>query len=188
MNVKKILVCIIIIIILSVGVILGSVLFSKKESNIVITDEKNKDEIEIKTVEINSNEEKTTPNTLIIYKTYYAKCNHYITEYEEIDASLVNLNEDEFKEKLKKWNVENFSAKEIEVSKEVNENCNEHYVIKLVNDVIVIYLIDENGKEREYDITTITKEYLTEEDILKLTSGISIYGRNNLTSTIEDYE
>ena len=39
-----------------------------------------------------------------------------------------------------------------------------------------------------YEQTGITTEYLTEEDILKLTTGIIIFGKENLTSTIEYYE
>ena len=60
--------------------------------------------------------------------------------------------------------------------------------IKLENNAIVIYSIDEYGVESEYEHTGITTEYLTDEDILKLTSGIYIYGKENLTNTIEDYE
>ena len=66
--------------------------------------------------------------------------------------------------------------------------CGEHYKIKLENSTIVIYSIDKNGVETEYEHTGITTEYLTKEDILKLTQGIYVYGKENLTSTIEDYE
>ena len=44
------------------------------------------------------------------------------------------------------------------------------------------------GNETEYLQTEITTEYLTNEDILKLTTGIEVYGKEKLTSTIEDYE
>ena len=133
-------------------------------------------------------EEKTTPNTLIIYKTYYTKCKHYTQKYRDIDASLVNLTEKEFKEKCRGWNIDKFTIEEIELSKEEVGFCNEHYKIKLENNVIVIYSIGENGGETEYEQTGITTEYLTQQDILKLTTGIVIYGKENLTSTIEDYE
>jgi len=145
--------------------------------------------VEISSLEISSvEEEKTTPNTLVIYKTYYTKCKHYIKKYEEIDASLVNLTEKEFKEKNRDWEIDSFSIEEIELSKEEESFCNEHYKLKLENNAIVIYNVDENGIETEYEHTGITTEYLTQEDILKLTTGIIIFGKENLTSTIEDYE
>ncbi len=133
-------------------------------------------------------EEKTTPNTLIVYKVYYTPCKHYIKTYEDIDTSLVNLTQQEFKERTREWSIEKFSSEEIELTKEVEAFCNEHYKLKLENNVIVIYQIDEFGNETEYEQTGITTEYLTNEDILKLTAGIEVYGKENLSSTIEDYE
>ena len=42
-------------------------------------------------------------------KTYYTKCKHYIQKYENIDVSLVNLTEAEFKEKNRQWDIDKFS-------------------------------------------------------------------------------
>lgn len=159
--------------------------YNQAFDNNMIIQEKN---LEISSLEISAVEEKTTPNTLIIYKTYYTKCKHYIKEYKDIDASLLNLTEKEFKEKCRGWKIDEFSVEEIELSKEEESFCNEHYKLKLENNAIVIYNVDENGIETEYEHTGITTEYLTEEDILKLTTGIIIFGKENLTSTIEDYE
>ena len=98
------------------------------DNNMSIQDEMYNDII----IEVSNREEEvTTPNTLIIYKTYYAKCKHYVQEYKDIDASLVNLKEDELKEKSKGWKVDKFSSQEIEMSREVNKFCNQHYKIKL---------------------------------------------------------
>lgn len=155
------------------------------DNNMILKEEN----IEISTLQVsNLEEEKTTPNTLIIYKTYYTKCNHFVQEYKQIDASLVNYTEKELKEKCKNWDIDKFSNEEIEMSREKVGFCGEHYKIKLENSTIVIYSIDENGIETEYEHTGITTEYLTGEDILKLTAGIYVYGKENLTSTIEDFE
>lgn len=181
------------IVIIGLGVFVGFKIskggeeqYNQAFDNNMITEEQN---IEISSLEVSTvEEEKTTPNTLIIYKTYYTKCKHYIQRYEDIDASLVNLTEKEFKEKNREWNINEFNAEEIELSKEEESFCNEHYKLKLENNAIVIYRIDENGVETEYEHTGITTEYLTQQDILQLTTGIIIYGKENLTSTIEDYE
>ena len=85
------------------------------DNNIIIQ----KENIEISTVEASSiEEEKTTPNTLITYKTYYTKCNHFVQEYKQIDVSLVNYTEKEIKEKCRNWNIDKFSSEEIEMSRE----------------------------------------------------------------------
>lgn len=193
MFLKKTVWIIIIILIIIFGIFIETRIFNSKDrkhnkiiNNNIIKQEEN---TEISSLEISSKEEeRTTPNTLIIYKIYYTKCKHYIQKYEDIDASLVNCTENELKEKCRGWRIDKFSSKEVEMSKEEEKFCNEHYKLKLENNVIVIYNVDENGVEKEYEQTGITTEYLTEEDILKLTTGIYVYGKENLTSAIEDYE
>ena len=193
---KKIDITISIISIILLGIVFGYIIYDNdapktNENKILYNDN-------IMEVENNQNinsaiqtsveEERTTPNTLIIYKIYYTKCKHYITTYEDADVSLVNLTEKEFKERTREWRIDKFSNEEIELSKEEEAFCNEHYKLKLENNVIVIYQIDEEGIETEYEQTGITTEYLTNEDILKLTTGIEVYGKENLSNTIEDYE
>lgn len=194
-DLKNIIITIGIILIVLLGVYVGYRMVGSPEENTINNAmPQNKmimntaQNLEISSLETSSEEEKTTPNTLMIYKTYYTKCQHYIQEYKDIDASLVNCTEAEIKEKCKGWKIEKFSSKEIELSKEEELFCNQHYKLKLENKAIVIYHVDENGVETEYEQTGITTEYLTEEDILKLTTGIYIYGKETLTSTIEDYE
>lgn len=189
---KTIVIMICIILIILAGIFIGLRIYDNEEeyntafdNNMLISQEN----IEVTALEVSGNEEeRTTPNTLIIYKTYYTKCKHYIKEYNDIDASLVNFTEDELKEKCREWDIEKFSAEEIEMSKEEESFCGEHYKLRLENNAIVIYNVDEDGGETEYEQTGITTEYLTEEDILRLTTGIYVYGKENLTSTIEDYE
>lgn len=189
---KKIVIIISAIIIILLGIFIGVKINNKEPQSNTLNNN-------IKTTEINQNmntlvtevskpEEKTTPNTLLIYKIYYTKCKHYIKNYNEIDASLVNLTQKEFKDKFKGWKIERFSPEEVEISKEEERFCNEHYKLKLEDNIIVIYNINENGRETEYERTDITTEYLTQEDILKLRNGIIVFGKENLTSTIEDYE
>ncbi len=190
---KKVIVILVsVIVVVITGIFLGMRLIEKNDNNKSL--EKNnsvklkKENLLITTTEIASQEEKTTPNTLLVYKIYYTKCKHFIRRYENIDASKVNLTEDEFKEKYKKWRIDSFSSKEIELSKEEEKFCDEHYKLRLENDEIIVYKINENGEEKEYKKTNITKEYLTDEDILKLSNGIIVYGKENLNDAIEDYK
>lgn len=192
---NKTIIAICLIAVILLGIIFGFIIYNNEpvvdsnnvENNINILAVENESKV-TEILKTSAEEEKTTPNTLIIYKTYYTKCKHYIQKYEDIDATLVNLTEKEFKEKTKGWSLEKFSSEEIELSNEKEEFCNEHYKLKLENNVIVIYKIDEDGKETKEEETEITTEYLTNEDIFKLTAGIEVYGKENLTSTIEDYE
>lgn len=190
---KTIIILVFIFLVVMLGTIIGFVIYDYTDSNYNTAFENNmnvqEQDIEIvNSIEISNHEERTTPNTLMVYKTYFTKCKHYTQEYKDIDTSLVNLMENELKERCREWDIDKFTSEEVEMSREKEEFCGEHYRIKLENNAIVIYNIDENGIETEYEHTGITTEYLTEEDILKLTSGIYVYGKENLTSTIEDYE
>lgn len=158
------------------------------ESNVTEIDVGGNDIEEQNIIEISNKEEKTTPNTLLIYKTYYTKCNHYINEYKSIEINEVNLNKEELQELNKAWKIEEFSDEQIVLLKETEEFCGEHYKLKLEDGIVNIYKMDEEGNEIEYESTDITEEYLTDEDILKLKNGIIVYGKENLSSTIEDYE
>lgn len=185
----------IIISVVSLGIIAGIYLYNKNNTvnerydNSITEVNINENSIEKQNiVEISNVKEKTTPNTLLIYKTYYTKCKHYINKYKDIDISLVNLTQNEFKDLNKGWRIEEFSSQQVVLVKEVEEFCGEHYKLKLIDGKLIIYQIDENGKETEYEITDITEEFLTKEDVLKLKDGIVVYGKENLSSTIEDYE
>lgn len=192
---KKIYIVICILIIIGLGIGIGIYIYdinNINEENInnnmmqVNTEE---NDIEItNTLEIVNQEEKTTPNTLIVYTTYYTKCSHYINDYQTIDISDVNLSEVDLKEKYSDWKITSFSSEQVNFEKEVEDFCNQHFKLKMVDDHIVIYQIDEENKEVEYEITEITSEYLTQEDILKLQNGITVYGKENLSSVLEDYE
>ena len=185
-------ICIIIIIILGIlaGIILYEVTDNKDNNinnNVTNIIEDNNINI-INTIEISNQEEQTTPYTLIDYTTYYAKCYHYINKYEDIDVSAVNLTREEIQEKYREWNVEDFTSEQIILENQKNEFCNEHFNLRLTDNIICIYKIDEIGNEEMYKKTDITPEFLTQEDIIRLDNGIDVYGRESLTAVLEDYE
>ena len=86
---KKVLLFIGIIIIVAIGITVGINLYSNNkdigQQNTINNKIENKNNNEIynisNTIATSNKEEKTTPNTLMIYKTYYTKCNHYIMKY-----------------------------------------------------------------------------------------------------------
>lgn len=193
---KKVLLFIGIIIIVAIGITVGINLYSNNkdigQQNTINNKIENGNNNEIynisNTITTSNKEEKTTPNTLMIYKTYYTKCNHYINEYKDIDISDVNLTEDEIQNKNREWTINEFSSEQVIFEKESEEFCNQHYKLKLIDNRIVIFNISEDGEEKEYKRTEISSEYLTQEDLLRLKEGITVYGKENLTSVLEDYE
>ena len=139
-------------------------------------------------LETNSNEEKISPNCLVILKRHYDKCGHTTNEYIDIQENLVNKTQDELEEKYPNWEVEKFSPGEIILYKEYTGICDEHYILREKDGKIVIYKIDENGQEKLYETTEIAIDYLTDEDKENIKNGIKVNGKEELNQLIEDFE
>lgn len=137
---------------------------------------------------INSNEEKTTPNTKLVIKKYYEKCGHTTTDYVEIPSDLINKNAKEIEEEYNEWQVKSFSSNEVTLFKYENGFCNEHYVLREKDGIIVVYTIDENGNEKMKEKTSINTKYLPQTDLIAIKNGVFIYGNEELYSALEDYE
>ena len=136
----------------------------------------------------NAKKEKTSPNCILILKIYYQKCGHLIEKKEKIEEANVNLTEEELKEKFPDWEVQKFTETEIVLYKELNEYCNEHYVLKEKDGNIAIYKLDENKKEEFIETTEISTDYLEEEDLKRIKEGIFINTKKELNKTLEDFE
>ena len=182
------------VLVITLGIVAGVLINNKKASNLQqqaeprIAYEQNELENRIEIVTTSYNEEKTTPNTLLIFKTYYKKCEHIQEKKKQISEELVNKTEEELQEEYKNWNIENFTKEEVSFYREVDEICNEHYIIKENNGYVTIYFLNEKGEEILNGVTEIVTAYLPQEDQEELKEGIKIIGRENLNSRLEDYE
>ena len=76
----------------------------------------------------------------------------------------------------------------IAASAKEQEEIKEQFVIKEENGYIVIYKINENGKEEIEEVTEILVKYLPELDKSKLKEGIKVEGREKVILELENYE
>ena len=72
--------------------------------------------------------------------------------------------------------------------KEVNEFCNEHYMLKEKDGNIAVFKLDENNKQIFLEKTEIATEYLPKEDLENIEKGILIYTKKELNKRLEDFE
>lgn len=140
------------------------------------------------TIQTTTEEEKVSPNAILILKKHYQECNHTIKEYAEIPEEFVNSTLEELQKEHTDWKIEKFSPLEIILIKEEQGVCNEHYLLKETNGVIAVYRIEMSGEETLIEETGISIEYLTENDKMKIKEGIRVYGKEELNATLEDYE
>lgn len=151
-------------------------------------EEKKKETKEKEILKVSSNKEKTSPNAEMIFSTYYAKCGHIEVKKQEIEKDDVNKTEEEIKEKYKDWIVKSFNSNEIQLYKECNTICKNHYIVKEKDGVIAIYLLDENNEENLKKETDISTKYLPEEDKELLKKGIKANSYSELQRILSDYE
>ena len=139
-------------------------------------------------IEVSSAEEKVSPNASFTIKKQYTACGHIVEEKAELPNNMINKTQEEIEQEYEDFEVESFSSNEVVLCKKIEGLCNEHYKIKEENGVIVVYGSNENGEEILYDETGISTQYLPESDMLKIRSGLQIYGKENLNKFIEDFE
>lgn len=136
----------------------------------------------------NSDNEKISPNCRITFKKYYNKCKDTINEYKTVPQNLVNKTKEELQEEYNDWEIRNFSENEIELYKEYDGECNEHYILKDNNGKISIYKYSENGEEELYENTEIATDYLTPTDKINIKNGLKVNGKEELNEVIESFE
>lgn len=141
---------------------------------------------------VNSKEEKIGTNTQVILKTTYSMCEHEEEKIEE-QANVINMNKEELEKVYSGWNIVKFSEDEVNLEKEINGICGEHYIVSEGNGVVVVYkkiLDEETGEVSKETVRTtdISVEYLPEEDLTNIRSGEEIYGKEELNKFLEDYE
>lgn len=133
-------------------------------------------------------EERISPYAKMIIEKKFLKCGH--TTYNSLDVpkELINLNKEELEKKYSGWNVTEFSEDEFTLYREIDANCDDHYVLKEEDGYIAVYneLTDEISNLVEK--TEIDINLLREEDKNELQEGIKIYGKEELTSLMEDFE
>ena len=132
---------------------------------------------------------KILPSTNLGLKRKHLGCNHISFEFVDLPVELINKTEDEVVQLYKEWKIEEFFENKVILYKEVEGICDEHFYINLGEEFIQIYkIIDEKENKVLYKITDVNRNYLTNEDIKKLEDGIKIYGKDQLSSVIEDFE
>ena len=153
--------------------------------NNIITNEINNN---IDILETSFEDDKIEIDTKLILKKKYIDCKHTITKEVELPGELINLTEEELKVRYPEWKIEEFDDDEVVLYKNVYGLCTEHFVIESGEEFIEVYSLNEEYDKKLYEVTNISIEYLTEDDIEKLNQGIYVYGVQELNSILENFE
>ena len=128
----------------------------------------------------------------VVYKDEYTKCGHTIQSKDMVyGTTLENLKKEENQKQKEKgiiYEVEEESNDQIVYSRKVDQNCPNHFLVKIEkNDIIIYNIIDDAAmsvyKKLEVDINTLNPEMLEE-----LNEGIKVDSKEDLNLIIEDIE
>ena len=151
-----------------------------------IEDESITNDTEIITTSYSST--KISPDAILSFNTYYKGCGHTIKEEKKAEEDIINKTEQYITEKYIEWEIKKFSADSVVLYKEVDSVCDNDYIIKEKDGNVVVFKLDNEGKEVLYDITSIEVQYLPETDLMQLRDGIKVNGVEKLNQIIEDFE
>lgn len=149
--------------------------------------QKNQDEkYEAKEV-ISENEEKISPYAKITIEKYHKQCKHSTLQIYDVPKELVNLTKEELQKRYESWEIKKFTSKDIHIYREINANCSSHFVLKEKDGYLAVYKIVSDKINELNMITDIEFASMKEEDQNAIAAGINVYGKEELTSIIEDF-
>ena len=148
-----------------------------------VQSEKKKDDVE----EVVAQEVRVSPYAKMVIEKKFSKCGHTTVNILDVPKELVNLTESEIRERYSGWELTNFSEKEFTLYRVIEANCDDHYVLKDEDGYIAVYAELTDEIRNLVEKTEIDVNSLREEDRLDLAEGIRIYGKEELTSLIEDF-
>ena len=128
-----------------------------------------------------------TPNTQLIFKTYYSSCRHTVEKAVQAGSDEMNMNEQQLKEKYNHWHLSGYSPPVIEFSRNIDTYCPSHYIIGVDGGYIAIYVYDENGQKTLQEKTDISAAPLTPEDQQALEGGIVVDTEEQKEQTLEGF-
>ena len=138
-------------------------------------------------VQVSLTEIKISPYAKLVIKKKYKKCGHLSENIVDVPSEIINFTKEELQEKYSGWNIEEFSEDKIILSREIDANCEDHYVIKERDGEILVYKELTEYKSNLIEKIDINVNLLTEEDKEALNNGVKLYGTEALENWKENY-
>lgn len=149
--------------------------------------EKNIKEEDKNIVETAVEETKLSPYAKMIIEKKFTKCGHTTVDVQDIPVELVNMTETDIIKKYPEWEVRAFNSNEVSLYREINANCNDHFVLKDKDGYLAIYQNVTDDVLNLKEVTDINVKGLPSGDLEELKDGIFVYGEDALSMLIEDF-
>lgn len=130
---------------------------------------------------------KISPYATLTIEKFFKNCGHTTLDTIDIPKELVNMTEEELQTKYEKWDIKKFEERDIHLYREIEANCSSHFVIKENNGKVAVFSQLTSKNMQFIEDTNIDFESLREEDKTLIQEGVEIYGQEELSSFIEDF-
>ncbi len=158
------------------------VISNLQNDNVDISNEKKEDIVQVSMAEV-----KISPYAKMMIKKKYKKCGHSTVDVVDIPMEIINYTKAELQEKYDGWKIESFDEEEIVLSREINANCEDHYVIKESEGKVFVYKELTDTMTNLIEKLDLNVESLPEEERGELQAGVEIYGEEALATWKENY-
>ena len=138
-------------------------------------------------ITVSTDEIKLSPNAEMVIRKNFKLCGHTTVNRMNIPMEMVNYTESELEKKYTGWNIEKFTQEEVILSKEIEANCDEHYVLRIEEEKLKIYSQITEDKYNYIDELNIQIELLPSLELAELEHGIEVYGEEELNNLVENY-
>ncbi len=138
-------------------------------------------------ITVSIDEVKLSPNAEMVIKKNFALCGHTSVNRMQIPRELVNYTKEDIAKKYLGWEIEKFTQEELILSKDIEANCEEHYVLKIEDNKLKIFNQLTEDKATYVDEVNIELELLPSLEIAKLKQGVEVYGDEELNNLVENY-
>ena len=134
---------------------------------------------------------KITPQTDIVQRIIYTRCNDEEQYRTKPADSLVNLNYHQFQNVYSSWTIETFDDLEVKMILKVDSLCREHtnhQFIGLQDGYVAVFYGKPGNKPLLKEVTKIPVGKLLPEDASELNKGMIVHSREELLMFIEGLE
>lgn len=129
--------------------------------------------------------EETVWESAVQKTKFIYKCGHEKNESKKVEDRFVGKTKENIEKNFLDVDVVSFSPKEISFEKNVDEDCPNHFIIRLIDNKIYVFRTnDENTvyKKREVNVNDLSKE-----DIKNLTDGVRADSELELLEMMESF-
>lgn len=191
----KIFVAILMFFLLTFGVFVGlNISYNNNVSNDLTSYTPDDMEQDLKGINDNETEQVNTKNydIEVVYIDNYTLCNEMVETKNVVYGT--NLEELKKQEKIKQdkedkiYEIREETKDRIVYYRDVNQNCPNHFNIKLENGKVNIYNIVSDGVNTIYQTIDVSEELIRPELIEELNKGIKANSKEELNLIIEDIE